>query len=138
MRRLALVALLAVVLSAVAAPPVLAAGRGRTHVVNNCRGAKVRPRYILFACGDGAFYMRQGSWRTWYRWRAVGHGVFHQNDCHPSCAGGTFHTEPGKIVLKHRVRCPGVHRYVFTRARITFRGRLVGRHRTRADLICPT
>jgi hypothetical protein len=136
MRRVALVALLLAVLWA-APPPGVAAVRGRTHVVNNCRGAKVRPRYILFACGDGAFYMRQGTWRKWRRWRAVGHGIFHQNDCRPSCAEGTFHTEPGKIVLKHRIKCPGVHRYVFTRARIWYRGRLVGRHRTSADLICP-
>jgi hypothetical protein len=114
-----------------------ARARGRTLVTNNCLHLRYKPRYILFACGDGGFYVRQAAWSSWHRFRAIGRGVFHQNDCDPSCAGGTFHTAPGRIVLKDRIRCPERHRYAFGRAIITFDGTLLGRHRVRTRIFCP-
>jgi hypothetical protein len=97
----------------------------------------MRPRSIIFTCADGGFYAKRLEWRRWYRYRAVGHGVFHANDCTPSCAGGTFHKARGRIVLRGRMRCPDIHRFVFARATITYHGKLLGRHRVRRPMMCP-
>jgi hypothetical protein len=112
---------------------------GRTFVTNDCLRAEPRPRQIVFACADGGFFLTQGEWTSWHRYRAVGSGVFHLNDCTPSCAGGTFHTMRGTIVLDRRDRCADVrrHHHVFTRARIVFDEPLLGHPRERARLFCP-
>jgi hypothetical protein len=121
-----------------AMPTVNAASEGRTFVINNClHRITIRPRYILFACGDGAFYVRGMDWQSWHPFRALGHGTFHQNDCDPSCAEGTFHTVGGRLLLKGREPCPRVHHFLFTRAVITFDERFLGRRRIRAELVCP-
>lgn len=136
MRRVVVVLAVLLAVSSLS-PPTHADARGRTFVTNNCRHLKYEPRYIMFACGDGGFYVRRTEWSSWHRFRATGRGVFHQNDCRPSCAGGTFHTAPGRIVLKDRTRCPEQHHYAFGRAVITFYGTLLGRHRVRTKLFCP-
>ena len=132
-------ALLAAILVAVSSGMPLghATAQTRTYVINDCLRLRIMPRYIMFTCADGGFYMTQGDWTTWHRYRAVGSAVFHSNDCNPSCAGGTFHTMRGRIVLHRRTRCPDLRRRVFTRAMITIDGRLFGRHRYRAQLPCP-
>jgi hypothetical protein len=132
-------ALLVVVVVAVTAamPTAGATPRGRTFVSHDCRHATIAPRQIMFACGDGGFYMTQGDWTSWHRFRAVGSALFHLNDCSPSCAGGTFHAMRGRIVLHRRERCPGARRHhVFTRATITFEDQLLGHARERAELYC--
>jgi hypothetical protein len=50
-----------VVLAISSAMPIAgAAAERRTFVINNCRDRiTIRPRSILFACGDGAFYVRE-------------------------------------------------------------------------------
>src|SRR5262245_40582702 len=119
----------AMVLAVSAAMPAgNAAADGRTHVTSNCRHATIRPRHIIFTCEGEDFYMTQGVWASWHRWRAVGTGLFHANDCDPSCVEGTFHSMRGEVVLRHRALCPDAHRHrqVFTRAMITFEARLVG------------
>lgn len=117
----------------------LATAQGRTYVSSNCTRFAIRPTYILFTCADGGFFMTQAEWTRWHRYRAVGSALFHRNNCNPSCAGGTFHTMRGRIILHHRERCPDArrHRHVFTRATITLDGRLLGRLRYRAHLQCP-
>jgi hypothetical protein len=119
-------------------PLVPVAAQGRTYVSSNCTRFPIRPSYILFTCADGGFYMTQGEWAGWHRYRAVGSALFHRNDCTPSCAGGTFHTMRGRIVLHDRERCPDAHRHrqVFTRAIITLDVRLLGHVRYRAHLQC--
>jgi hypothetical protein len=135
-RRAALLA--AIVVAAPSAMPLgQAIAQTRTYVTNDCLRVKIMPSYIMFTCADGGFYMTQGDWSTWHRYRAVGSAVFHRNDCNPSCAGGTFHGSRGQIVLHRRTRCPDLRRRVFTRATITLDGRLLGRHRYRAQLPCP-
>ncbi|MFL5766587.1 MAG: hypothetical protein ACJ758_01930 [Actinomycetota bacterium] len=114
-----------------------ASAAGRTYVTYDCAHVKTEPRQILFACGDGAFFSDHLHWRKWHSFRAVGRGEFHQNDCRPDCARGTFHERDGKIVLHGRQWCAGIHKSVFAHARITFDGRLVGRHRQRFRLFCP-
>jgi hypothetical protein len=116
---------------------VPASAAPRTYVTHNCLHVTIRPAFIMFACADGGFYMTEGDWTTWHRWRATGHGLFHQNDCDPSCAGGTFHAARGRIVLFDRMYCPDIKTYVFGRVRIRFHGKLLGRTATRDQLFCP-
>ena len=118
--------------------PVPAQAREPTRVTDDCHHAVVRPRRILFACGDGGFYVRRLTWSTWHPFFAMGRGVFHQNACHPNCAEGTFHTGSGAIRLRHRQWCEHAHVYVYRRASIVFDGELIGRHRVTFRLECPT
>ena len=119
-------------------PPGIATARGRTYVSSNCTRFAIRPSQIVFTCADGNFFMTQGEWTTWRRYRAVGSALFHSNDCTPSCAEGTFHRMRGRIVLRGREPCPDAHhRPVFTRATILLDGPLLGRLRYRAHLQCP-
>jgi hypothetical protein len=117
--------------------PGVASGAPRTYVTHDCTGVDIRPRSIMFTCADGGFYVKRLEWRSWHRFRAAGHGVFHRNDCDPSCAGGTFHTKRGRLVLRRRRWCPDIERYVFARVTITYRGSLLGRHRESRALLCP-
>lgn len=126
-----------VILGVSAIAPVDASARLPTAVTHNCTDVKVRPPSIIFTCADGNFFVRRARWQSWHRYRAVGQGVVHRNDCDPSCAGGTFHTARGRLILHDRIRCPGIHRWVFGRVRITYDGRLLGRHRERWRLGCP-
>jgi hypothetical protein len=134
MKRIAVVSLALVWLVLVSVP---APAAPRTFVSHNCTGVKIRPASIMFACADGGFYMTEGDWTTWHRWRATGRGLFHQNDCDPSCAGGTFHTVRGRIVLFDRIFCSGIDTYVFGRVRIRFDGMLLGREIEPDKLFCP-
>ena len=120
-------------------PPGIASAQGRTYVSGNCTRFAIRPGQIVFTCADGGFYMTQGEWTSWHRDRAVGSALFHRNDCTPSCAGGTFHTMRGRIILYRSEPCPDARRdrRVFTRATILLDGPLLGRLRYRAQLQCP-
>ena len=109
----------------------------RTHVTYDCSHTSIEPAKILFACGDGAFYSDHLHWSKWHTFRAVGEGEFHQNDCRPDCAEGTFHERDGRIVLHGRKWCANVHQYVFAHARIRFDRRLVGHKRVHFGLVCP-
>jgi hypothetical protein len=133
-KRIAIVSLALLTLLLGAVP---ASAAPRTYVTNNCLRVAIRPAFILFACADGGFYMTEGDWTTWHRWRATGLGLFHQNDCDPSCAGGTFHATRGRIVLFDRMFCPDIKTYVFGRVRIRFHGTLLGRRSIRDRLFCP-
>ena len=131
MRRAVVVAItIAMVMPFASSPDVArAGGRRTTFVLVDCRHLRTTPSAILFACGDGNFFVDHLTWTRWRTWKAAGWGLFHQNDCRPSCAEGTFHTEWGRIWLRHRERCNPPGRSVFQHVRIVFSGRLLGRHR---------
>jgi hypothetical protein len=116
---------------------VQAVGSDKTYVSHNCTGMKIKPRRILFACGDGNFYVTKLNWGSWHKRRAVGYGKFHQNDCDPSCAEGEFHTRKGRLVLRGRMYCPDKDKYSYARAKIRYRKRLLGKKRESFKLFCP-
>jgi hypothetical protein len=97
----------------------------------------MRPEKIIFACGDGAYFADQLSWQSWHTGRAKGLGVFHQDDCRPDCARGTFHERSGRLVLRNRTWCSGLHKYVFKRAHAVYDKPLLGRRRTAFGLVLP-
>jgi hypothetical protein len=126
-----------VVVSAVALGPVQVRAGEPTFTVFDCRHVGIRPDRIMFACADGGYYVTHLAWMGWHRFRATGRGLFHQNDCRPSCAGGTFHSRLGRITLRRRLWCPEVHRYVYRRAAVVYVRSLLGRIRTSFRLFCP-
>ena len=109
----------------------------RTAVTKDCLHLDVRPASIVFTCADGGFFVRRLQWRAWHQRAAFAHGVFHRNDCDPSCAGGTVAVTTGTLRLTHRRRCEGWNRYVFRRAVMVFDAPLLGRNRETFDLFCP-
>jgi hypothetical protein len=119
------------------APSPAAQASQRTAVTHNCLHVAVKPRKIIFACGDGNYWVNQLDWQRWRLARGVGRGVFHQNDCLPSCAEGSFHSAEGKLVLEDRLWCSDIGRYVFRRAHVRYEGTLLGRRRTSFRLFCP-
>jgi hypothetical protein len=120
MHRVVIASTLLVTMTLIGPAPPAAAGRRSTYVTDTCTRVRMRPEAIVFACGDGNFYVDQLQWRSWHTWRAAGRGVFHINDCKPDCADGTFHVRRGRIRLASRIRCDGIDKFVFDRARIAY------------------
>ena len=85
-RRAALLA--AIVVAAPSAMPLgQATAQTRTYVTNDCLRVEIMPSYIMFTCADGGFYMTQGDWSTWHRYRAVGSAVFTGTTATPRALG---------------------------------------------------
>ena len=99
-----------------------------TYVMTDCLHMRRAPSSILFACGDGNFYVEHLTWTTWHAWKASGYGLFSKNDCRPSCAEGTFHSAWGYLWLRHPARC-APHRYAFQHVRVLYVYGLLGHRR---------
>ncbi len=129
MRR-SLVVILAVAALGVGILPASGAPeRHTTYAMTDCLHVRVEPSSILFACGDGNYFVDHLTWDRWRTWKASGSGLFHLNDCRPSCAEGTFHTVRGHLWLRNREWCPREKSYVFQHVRVLYDGTLLGRHK---------
>ena len=137
MKKLIAVAVGAAVLGLVPASGAGPAGSHKTYVSHNCTSQKIEPRQIMFACGDGGYYADHLDWSGWGQFRARGEGIFHQNDCDPSCAGGEFHARHGKITLRKRIWCKDQHKFMFRRAKVVYNRPLLGEKRTTFRMFCP-
>ena len=127
MRRWIAAMLSVLALLVLVAPPAQGGGRhDRTFVVAECGRLRTMPPLIEFGC-DGGLYLDHITWFRWHRWRAVGGGLFHMNDCRPYCADGTYHTEWGYIWLRNRARCESSGRFAFQHERVRYVRRLLGR-----------
>jgi hypothetical protein len=118
--------------------PIAEATQSRTtYVMADCLHLRIAPRGIVFACADRNYYVDHLKWTRWHVWRAAGYGLFHQNDCRPNCAEGTFHTTWGFIWLRNRDGC-APRRFAFQHVRVRYRRRLLG-HRVNSfgHLGCP-
>jgi hypothetical protein len=96
-----------------------AASGSRTYVAR-CSDVAYKPHSIMFACGDGNFYVKKLHWRHWSAHWAVASGVFHANDCTPDCARGTFHRRAGILLLTRRLSCPSTNKMVFRHVTIRY------------------
>ena len=114
-------------------------GKAGTHrtLAADCRRAEFKPRQLMFACADGGYYVNRLTWESWHPFKARGRGLFHQNDCKPSCAGGEFHEEWGTLVLRHRQWCKKIHRYVYKFAHVHYDESLLGESDESFKLYCP-
>jgi hypothetical protein len=117
-RKTVLGSMVVLLLSLGTAAPTEASG-SRTYVAK-CTHVAYKPHSILFACGDGGFYVRRLNWRHWSSGWAVASGVFHANDCKPDCAGGTFHRRRGILLLTRRLSCPSTGKVVFRHVTIRY------------------
>ncbi len=76
---------------AIKTPPIVKAAR--------CPGSReiIRPVSMVIGC-DGSGDLEHMTWSVWTFFDAMGTGVYHLDDCIPSCAAGRFHDHP---VLVH-------------------------------------
>jgi hypothetical protein len=126
-----------VVVSVILVAPHHVQAGTRTFTVSDCHNLEIRPERIMFACADGGYYVTHLEWQRWRLLGATGRGLFHQNDCRPSCAGGTFHNRRGRITLRRRLWCPGIRAYVYRHATVVYDRPLLGQDRTTFRLFCP-
>ncbi len=119
----------------VALPSAL--GRSPTYVTYDCQHVKERPHSILFACGDGNFYVNHLRWFSWHRKKAFARGVYHYNDCDPNCAEGKFHRIRGSLKLEFRRWCADQKKFVFKHAYTHYRRPHRGHSRESFGLQCP-
>jgi Excalibur calcium-binding domain len=113
--------------------------RNRVYFPSRCFNPRYRPRSVIVACGDGNLQLKRLHWRDWNTRVARARGIARLNDCIPYCAAGHFHSLRVRAKLYARKRCANVGRYVYTKLRYTFRGRLphwVGRRRGAARFPC--
>ena len=73
-RMLVAVVSMTLVVSVLAAPSVTAGGRRTTYAMTDCRHLRTAPKSILFACGDGNFFVDHLTWFRWHPWKAVAAG----------------------------------------------------------------
>ena len=65
----------------------------------DCEYPERKPEAITLTCGDGGQYIDEITWNTWGGTGAQGTGIYHVNDCDPSCAEGNFHSTSVTIAL---------------------------------------
>jgi len=139
MRKASLLAAVATLMFGMVAPGV-AVARPRTYVTApDCQHLRIRPHSILFTCADHTYFVRRLEWSHWGPWKAIGTGVFHRNDCNPSCAEGTFHHRRGTLRLSDRGSCPDMGKHVFKWSRAHYNRPLLGEDGEAGALpLCPT
>ncbi len=69
--------------------------------VVDCQGgpAEVKPRTLLYACGDASTVAIKLHWTNWGARRAHATGYLAVNDCTPNCATGHFHDFEAALTL---------------------------------------
>jgi hypothetical protein len=77
-----------------------------------CSDARVRPTYVTLTCADAGSVAQNLLWTDWKAGKAKGELV--ENDCKPSCLGGTKRSYPATF------RFYGVRGGRFTKVEITF------------------
>jgi hypothetical protein len=83
--------------------------------------AKVQPRTVVLACGDGNAALSGLKWLGWGRAAATASGLAQLNDCKPSCVGGTFRAYPVKVTFDRIRPCAGLRQY--TRLKLVYKGK---------------
>ena len=73
----------------------------------DCEYPEQKPEAITLTCGDGGQYIDEITWDVWGASGAQGTGVYHVNDCDPSCAEGNFLSAPVTIELSDLERYQG-------------------------------
>jgi hypothetical protein len=82
-----------------------------------CSDKPVRPSYVVITCADAGSTAQDLTWTAWAAESAEANGVLFENDCTPTCVGGTKHAYPATF------RFYAVRNGRFTTVDITFRGK---------------
>jgi hypothetical protein len=75
---------------------------------------EIKPKTVVFACGDGNFGFDHLTWVAWGGSRAVALGSGYLNDCQPYCAAGHFTRYPAVLIATGSQRCPNGQRAYLT------------------------
>jgi hypothetical protein len=59
-----------------------------------CSDKPVRPSYVAITCADAGSTAQDLTWTAWAAESAEANGVLFENDCTPTCLGGTKHAYP--------------------------------------------
>ncbi len=137
MRTAVRISIVIAVMAALSLPSSTISAKPPTYVTHNCVDIKVEPNMIMFACGDGGFYVEDLDWRTWTLDRATARGTYYMNNCKPSCAGGEFRHRTGRLILKEKGWCPDIEQRVFMRARVFYDKPWRGDDSDTVQLFCP-
>lgn len=126
MRRLAVLAALAIAAMALALPAIGSAGGndGKTAFApKDCTKPRVEPKRIVITCGDGGFYVKMKHWASFNDKEATGKGKAFINNCDPSCAAGNFDTFAVKVHLTKpkRTKCNGRKVPLFSKIEVHFK-----------------
>ncbi|MCW2570967.1 MAG: hypothetical protein JWO88_1025, partial [Frankiales bacterium] len=81
-----------------------------------CSDKPVRPSYVVITCADAGSTAQDLTWTAWTAASAEANGVLFENDCTPTCVGGTKHAYPATF------RFYAVRKGRFTTVDITFHG----------------
>ncbi len=92
-----------------------ATGASAKHKVYllDCKGgtARIKPQFIMLACGDGGEYVRKASWTHWGDATATAVGTMYAIRCVPACYDGTLLSGPAKITVTGIKTRHGRHEY---------------------------
>jgi hypothetical protein len=69
------------------------------RVIAACSKAVFEPTHYVIACADAGIQLKQATYVWWTRKTAHGNGVYVFNDCKPSCAAGTLHSQHAVFTL---------------------------------------
>ncbi len=67
--------------------------------VTNCGMQEYKPDSITQYCADAGVTVDSIEWESWSKDGALGKGIYHVNDCEPSCYEGKFHEADVEIRL---------------------------------------
>lgn len=59
-----------------------------------CADSANRPTYVVLTCADAGSTASQLTWTSWTGGGATASGVLVENDCKPTCVGGTKQSYP--------------------------------------------
>lgn len=107
--------LVAVSLAAHAGATANPSARPSSRALPDCLGQPiVKPKTVVFACGDGNFGFDHLTWVVWGRSRALALGSGYVNDCEPDCAAGHFTRYRAVLIATGSQRCRNGQRAYLT------------------------
>lgn len=102
------------------------------------KSASIRPKTLIWACGDGSETLGSLKWSQWRVGHATARGNDWLNDCTPDCVHGTWHKYPVRLDLTGARRVagyPGERSY--KRYTMTYTGQSPTANKTRTGLLWP-
>ena len=92
----------------------------QVRAIAACTKPVYQPTHFVITCADAGIRLNSATYSWWTTHTAHGKGVYYFNDCTPSCAGGTFHSQWAAFTL-YRVVTTSKFGKLFTRIEIDTR-----------------
>jgi hypothetical protein len=101
-------------------PAAHGASKRPVRAIAACAKAAYKPTSYVMTCADAGIELNKAHYQWWTRHTAHGNGVYSFNDCTPSCAAGTFHSQAASFTL-YRVVKTSKYGRLFSRIEIDTR-----------------